>query len=335
MRHGAYHDPKLRDAAGRIAEACVLIICISAEFLYGLVLLAAAAHAVWNALIKRAADATMMMAAIRLVGLLFGLAIVPFVPWPTLDAWVLLVLASVATFAYYVLLLQSYRIGGLSLVYPLARGSAPVIMALVAFLVISERPGYIQLAGVGLITMGILALMVGNAAEGKAIAYALATGVSISAYSFLGGLGVRSGANVFTYQAWLEVLTGIGFLLFVVIRRPGDIATFARANGGVGLGAGALSVAGYLAFLTAAQVLPMAPIAALRECSVFFGTLIGALVFKEGFGMRRIIAATLVVAGILAIAGGLSSRERNANGSRLSSPPTDEPTHTRSHVAMT
>src|SRR5690242_13861607 len=104
---------------------------MSPELLYGLVLLAAAAHAIWNALIKRAADATMMMGKIRLVGLVFGLCVVPFVPWPTPTTWTFLALASVATFAYYVLLLQSYRIGDLSLVYPIARGSAPVILALV------------------------------------------------------------------------------------------------------------------------------------------------------------------------------------------------------------
>jgi hypothetical protein len=98
---------------------------MSPDLLYGLVLLAAAAHAIWNALIKRSADAVMMMAAIRLVGLVFGLSVLPFVPWPTGLTWILLALACVATFAYYGLLIQSCQIGDLSVVYPIALGSAP------------------------------------------------------------------------------------------------------------------------------------------------------------------------------------------------------------------
>jgi drug/metabolite transporter (DMT)-like permease len=84
---------------------------------------------------------------------------------------------------------------------------------------------------------------------------------------------------------------------------PRRIGRRLKAHGGVGLVAGILSVGGYLAFLTAAQVLPLAPVSALRECSVIFGTLFGALVFKESFGPRRILATALVMTGVVAIAG--------------------------------
>jgi drug/metabolite transporter (DMT)-like permease len=270
---------------------------MSPESLYGLVLLAAAAHAIWNALVKRAEDALLMMAAIRLVGLVFGLAVVPFLPWPDESTWLLLALACTATFAYYGLLIRCYKIGDLSLVYPIARGSAPLVLALIAFLVIDEHLTATQIAGIVLISVGILALVIR-----RAVGYALATGISIATYSFLGGLGVRSSASVFGFQAWLEILTGIGMLAFAMMRRPGKVQAFVETSGGIGLIAGALSVAGYLAFLTAAKVLPLAPIAALRECGLIFGALIGAVVFKEGFGTRRIVAAGLVAAGATAIA---------------------------------
>jgi drug/metabolite transporter (DMT)-like permease len=272
------------------------------ELLYVLVLFAAAAHAIWNGLVKRAADALLMMAAIRLVGLVFGLCVVPFVPWPSGSTWILLCLACVATFAYYGLLIQSYEIGDLSLVYPIARGSAPVLLTLIAFVAIDEHLASTQFAGIILISAGILVLVIGQGTERRALGYALATGISIAAYSFLGGLGVRSSASVLGFQAWLEILTGIGVLAFAMVRRPGHIGAFAQTSGGIGIFAGALSVGGYLAFLTAAKVLPIAPIAALRECSLIFGTVIGAVLFKEGFGTRRILAATLVAAGVIAIA---------------------------------
>lgn len=275
---------------------------MSSESLYGLVLLAAAAHAIWNALVKRAADALLMMAAIRLVGLVFGLAVVPFLPWPNESTWVLLALACTATFAYYGLLIHCYQIGDLSLVYPIARGSAPLVLALIAFLVIDEHLTATQIAGIVLISVGILALVIGKGNDRRAVGYALATGISIATYSFLGGLGVRSSASVFGFQAWIEILTGIGMLAFAMIRRPGKVQAFVQTSGGIGLIAGALSVAGYLAFLTAAKVLPLAPIAALRECGLIFGAIIGAVVFKERFGTRRIVAAGLIAAGATAIA---------------------------------
>jgi drug/metabolite transporter (DMT)-like permease len=264
--------------------------------------LAAVAHATWNALVKSAADRVLMMGAIRLVGLLFGLAVLPFVPWPSPTTWIWLAAATAATFAYYCLLIESYRIGDLSQVYPLARGSAPVLLALIAFVTIGERLAPAQIMAVALITGGIFVLVIGKGGDRVAVAFALATGISIATYSFLGGLGVRSSASILGFQAWLEILTGTGMLAFVAFRRPGRIWAFARTKGAIGLFAGVLSVGGYLAFLAAAKVLPLAPIAALRECSLIFGTVIGAVLLKEPFGVRRIAAAGLVTSGVIVLA---------------------------------
>jgi drug/metabolite transporter (DMT)-like permease len=302
LRHSAHHHTQFRIAGVEPAIDRTEEKNLSPDLLYGLILLAAVAHATWNALIKSAADRMLMMAAIRLVGLLFGLAVLPFVSWPSYATWILLALAAVATFAYYGLLIESYRIGDLSQVYPLARGSAPVLLALIAFVVIDERLTPAQIAAVALITGGILVLVIGKGSDRMAVGLALATGISIATYSFLGGLGVRSTASVLGFQAWLETLTGIGVLTFTAFRRSGRIWAFARTSGGVGLFAGVLSVGGYLAFLAAAKVLPLAPIAALRECSLIFGTVIGAVLLKEPFGGRRIAAAGLVTSGVIALA---------------------------------
>ena len=95
-------------------------------------------------------------------------------------------------------------------------------------------------------------------------------------------------------------------LSFIAMRRSSAIGAFARLNYRTGLLAGILSVAGYLAYLAAAQVLPLAPVSALRESSVIFGTVIGAIVLREGFAIRRIAAAIMVTGGVaaLALAGG-------------------------------
>ncbi|MBV9829804.1 MAG: EamA family transporter [Alphaproteobacteria bacterium] len=275
---------------------------MSATALYVLVLLAAAAHAIWNALVKRASDAVLMMASIRLVGLAFALVVLPFVPWPHGSAWLLVILAAAATFAYYGLLIRSYRFGDLSMVYPIARGTAPVLLACLSYVVVGETLVPMQIAGIVLIVSGVLGITVGSGVDRAVLLFASATGASIAGYSFLGGIGARTSGSVVGFQAWLEIITGIGMLAFAAVRRRHNVRCFLRANAFWGLIAGTLSVGGYLAFLTAAKALPLAPVAALRECSPVFGAAIGALVFKEPFGIRRAFAAGLVSAGALAIA---------------------------------
>jgi drug/metabolite transporter (DMT)-like permease len=270
--------------------------------LYTLVFLSAVAHASWNALVKNAGDRLLMMGAIRAVGLTYGLVMLPFVPWPSAVTVGWLTCATVAVFAYYGLLIQSYRIGDMSLVYPIARGSAPILLALIAFLTIDERLSSLQIAAVTLTSAGILMLVVGKGGDRIAIALAIATGISIAAYSFFGALGVRASADVLGFQAWLEILTGIGMVSFIAIRRGSAIGAFIRVHYPMGLLAGVLSVAGYLAYLAAAQILPLGPVSALRESSVIFGTVIGAIALREGFAARRIAAAIMVTSGVVALA---------------------------------
>jgi len=270
--------------------------------LYTLVFLSAVAHASWNALVKNAGDRLLMMGAIRAVGLTYGLVMLPFVPWPSAVTVGWLTCATVAVFAYYGLLIQSYRIGDMSLVYPIARGSAPILLALIAFLTIDERLSSLQIAAVTLTSAGILMLVVGKGGDRIAIAVAIATGISIAAYSFFGALGVRASTDVLGFQAWLEILTGIGMVSFIAIRRGSAIGAFIRVHYPMGLLAGVLSVAGYLAYLAAAQILPLGPVSALRESSVIFGTVIGAIALREGFAARRIAAAIMVTSGVVALA---------------------------------
>jgi len=277
---------------------------LTPALLYGLVILSAIAHAVWNALVKSAGDRTMTMVAIRVAGLSFGLAALPFVAWPAPESWKWLGLTAAVQFAYYALLIRSYSVGDMSVVYPLARGSAPVLLTVAAYLAIDEALAWPQIVAVGLISMGILALSFGAGASRAAVGFALATGLSVAAYSFFGGLGVRAAGTVLGFQACREVVTGLGMVGYAMMARRRDIAPFARRHGAIGLFAGAVSVIGFLAFLAAAERLPLAPVVALRETSVIFGTALGAIVLKEGFGVRRLIASGLVVGGICVLAFG-------------------------------
>src|SRR5471030_377969 len=275
---------------------------MSAAFLYGLVILSAIAHATWNAMMKSAGDRTLTMIAIRAVGLVIGLAALPFVDWPDAAGWKWLAATSAVQFAYYALLIRSYGIGDLSIVHPLSRGLAPVLTTVAAFLFAGEVLTGGHLAAVALISLGIMALSFRSGARRPAVVFALATGASVAAYSFLGGMGVRAAGTVLGFQACLEIVNGCGMVGFALATRRRAFATYIVANRGVCLLAGLMSVLGFVAFLIAAKVLPLGPTTALRETSVIFGALIGTLVLKEGFGLRRIVAATLVVAGIAVLA---------------------------------
>jgi drug/metabolite transporter (DMT)-like permease len=270
--------------------------------LYGLVILSAILHAVWNALVKSAGDRTLTMVAIRTVGMTFGLVALPFVDWPAPDSWKWLAATSVVMFAYYALLVRSYGVGDMSVVYPLARGLAPVLTTIAAFLVIGEALSTGQVVGVVMISLGIMALSFGAGASSTAVGFALATGVSVATYSFFAGLGVRAAGTVLGFQACLEIVTGFGMLCYGVVARRADLVIYVRRHGAVGLFAGAVSVLGFLAYLVAARSLPLGPVSALRETSVIFGAVLGTIVLREGFGPRRIVAAALVTVGIVLLA---------------------------------
>lgn len=272
------------------------------EAIYGVVLLAAFAHALWNALVKASSDRLLTLATIRAVGLVLGCLLLFFVPLPAPRSWPFLIGAIAVHYAYYAFMLNSYRVGDLSQVYPIARGLAPLLVTGLAAFLVGERLTVGQLAAVALTSTGIMILALSRGAPQRgAVLFAVATGVTIAGYTFLNGLGVRHGGTVLGYLACLEIGTGSGVLLVTVLRRRAGILVFGRSQGLRGIAAGLLSVGGYLAALWAITLLPMAPVTAVRETSVIFGAIIGVVTLRESFGPRRIAGACLVAAGIVTL----------------------------------
>jgi len=269
------------------------------NLLYGIVLLSAVGHAVWNALLKNAADRLIMMVAIRIVGLLYGLIVLSVVEWPPTASLPWLLAAALAMWVYQGLLIQGYQAGDLSFVYPLARGIAPVLLTGLAFLSIGESITSQQLLGVISISLGIATLAFLGRGGWSSLVYAALTGASIASYSLLSGVGVRSSSNLLGFSAALEVTTGLGMLSYAASMRGGSILPSLLAIWATGLGAGAISVGGYLAFLVAVSYLPIGPVSAIRECSALFGVLIGVFFMKERFGVVRAIGAFLMTGGIV------------------------------------
>jgi len=242
------------------------------------------------------------MVMIRLVGLGLGLAALPFVAWPDAESWKWLAITACIQFAYYALLVRSYGLGDMSVVYPLARGTAPLLTTIGALIALDERLSIADFVAIALISIGIMLLSIRSGASRAAIGFACATGLSVAGYSLVGGLGVRTAGTIVGFQACLEIATGSGMTAYGLATRRQSFVAFARRHGTLGLFAGCLSVLGYLAFLAAAQTLPLGPIVALRETSVIFGTLIGTFVLQESFALRRIMASAFVLAGVTVLA---------------------------------
>jgi len=268
-----------------------------------LVLFAAFAHAAWNALIKASGDSFLTFAMLRAVAFVGGVTGAILLPLPDAAAWPYLAATTVVHNIYYVLLLYSYRYGDLSLVYPIARGTAPMLVVAAAIPFAGEVPGLGGAFGIALVTAGILALALARGipkgADGRAIALALATAASVVSYTLIDGLGARASGDAVAYAAWLFVFESIPFVVYALGRRWADFIPHVRRQWARGLAGGLLMMLTYGIVIYAFTQGALAYVSALRETSVLFAAIIGAVLLKESFGPRRIAAAAAIVAGIL------------------------------------
>ena len=264
------------------------------------VIAAAVTHAAWNAIAHGIKDQTLAFALIGVGGIAVGIPLVILATMPHGDCWPYL-LGSVAIHVFYnLLLMQCYRLGEFSQVYPLARGTSPLVVTILAAIFIHEHLAMPQIAGVLVVSVGLATLVLAGRRPGRAaFAAAVGTGLTIAAYTTVDGVGVRLSGSPVGYIGWLMVLESLCVPMFAVFRRRDVLLKQPKRILLAGLAAGALSVLAYGLVLWAQTRGALAPIAALRETSVIFGAIIGTLIFREPFGRTRIAATVLVAAGIV------------------------------------
>lgn len=268
--------------------------------IFAALLLAAALHAGWNALVRRDGDSTAASVAVAAGGTVVGLGVAPFLP-PIAPAAIPFVLGSSCIhIVYYALVARAYRHGELSVVYPVMRGLAPVIVTVVGLVFLGEAVGGWELVGVALVGGGIVALGAEGLRRSRAgLGAALLNAVVIAGYTLVDGLGARASAAPAAYTAWLLVGGGIATVGWHVAMRGPAIALGAlRGRVALGLAGGIMGFGAYGIALWAMTVVPIGAVAAVRESSVLFATAIGAALLGERFGPLRWIAAAIVVAGL-------------------------------------
>ncbi|MEU1707902.1 DMT family transporter [Streptomyces sp. NPDC005706] len=266
------------------------------------VLCAAVTHASWNAIAHRITDKLVGFTLISGGGLLIGIVMALFAPFPAGPAWPYLLFSAAVHIAYYALLMTSFRLGDFGQAYPIARGTAPLVVTVLAAVFAHEVPGPWAAAGIAVSCVGLTGVSLwglrGHRPNWAAIGAALATGLTIAAYTVIDGLGVRASGTPLGYIAWLMAVQGLAIPAYMYARVRGDIVRQLRPYAALGLFGAALSVSAYALVLWAQTRAELAPIAALRESSIIVGAAIGAVFFKERFGAPRIAAAGLLVVGI-------------------------------------
>jgi drug/metabolite transporter (DMT)-like permease len=267
-------------------------------------LASALSHALVNTLIKHGGERVAARGVITgASGMLFAPALF-FVDLPTADAWPWLGASLAIHLVYQVCLIGMYRNGDLSLVYPIARGMGPAGVALISWTFLTAPGGIGPVLGLILICGGIFVLAFARRPSAQmsetlpaALAFAVATGVCITAYTLVDAAGVRAASTAMSYIVWLMVLHGVVMSTLAVRTPLSEIVAHLRAQGPLGVTAGLLSGVSYGLALAAFRMGDPAVLAALRETSVVFGAALGILFLKETLGPVRMVAATVIAAG--------------------------------------
>ncbi|TWB68303.1 EamA-like transporter family protein [Nitrospirillum amazonense] len=273
---------------------------------FAIVLFAALLHATWNALVKGAGDK--LMAAVLVAGgaALIAIVTLPFLPLPAAASWPYLVTSSVLQILYLTLVARAYHVADMSQTYPLMRGTAPLLVALVSGLWLHEALSLHALLGVGVICAGILSMAwvgrrggPGGGTTGTRLA--LLTAVVIAGYTLVDGHGVRLSGAPASYVLWGVLLNGVPLVTWALLARRRTFLQHVIRQWPRGLVGGAGTLISYGLALWAMTVAPVAVIAALRESSILFGTAIAGLVLKERVGPRRLAAACLIAVGAMVL----------------------------------
>ena len=267
-----------------------------------LVLAAACMHAAWNALLKSSRDISLDTALIACTAALMAGCILPFVPVPAAASWPWLAASFLVQLGYYRLLALAYAHGDLSFAYPLMRGMAPPLVAIVGSFVLNDQASPWLWAGIAAISLGVITIGGMSTplarAPTRGSVFALANAAVIAAYTLIDGIGARLAGNALSYGLWLFFLIGLPIAPLLAWRRGRTLGAHLRSYGGRAMLSGALSIAVYLTVLWAMTLAPIAAVAALRETSVIFAALIGTLWLKEPFGRNRVAGACLVALGV-------------------------------------
>ena len=270
-----------------------------------IVLLAAFIHAAWNAAAKGSGDKMRFMVGLVLGHAPFAALALLFAPLPAWDCWPYVAGGALLHLFYQLFLQQSYKHGDLTHVYPLARGTAPLLTAALSVLWLGEQLSAPAWAGILVIAIGLASLVLVRRADGlwdaRSAATALTTGCFTAGYSLVDGMGARVGGTALGFYAMLSLLNAAAMAGLMEWRRPGMVREVVRDAWRPALLAGGASFTAFALVVWGFTQAPIGLVAALRETSVIFALLIGVLVLNERLNLLKVFAATVTTSGALLV----------------------------------
>ena len=269
------------------------------------VLFAAVLHAFWNSIVKSGADKFATSAVVCLwCGLIALVAALPLA-MPAPESWPFVGASAVTHVVYFLLVGRLYRNADLSAAYPIMRGAAPLLTTIGAWFYLSESLGLAAAAGVALLIGGVFWMAVEGVRRGgvdrAALLAALLNSAVIALYSLIDGVGARLSGHAFAYNAWADALTAVLFAPVILLLRGPGFTTVVVREWRRGLIGGAAAFFAYAIVVWAMTRAPIGLVAALRETSVIFAAIIGAVVLHENFKAARYAAAAFIAAGIIVL----------------------------------
>lgn len=268
----------------------------------GLAMFAAILHATWNAFLRTGTDRLWTVTVMSFSSTVIAAPFLFYYPLPASSAWIFIILSAILQVGYSVFLVAAYKYGELGQVYPIVRGTVPVLVTVGGVVLAGDRITALQTIGVALVAAGIMSLSLGKGRAATAsILFALATGTIIASYATVDALGVRESLTTGGYTAWVLVIYGILLPLTFMGVRGKLTVPFRLRETWKALGGGLFAMVGYGVIVAAFALGPAGPITALRETSVVFAALTGWMFLGESFTIKRIASCVIVPTGAICL----------------------------------
>lgn len=267
------------------------------------VIAAAVLHATWNALVKGGSDKLLGMSAVIIGHVPFAMFCIPFVPFPSSESYPYMLGSVVLHAGYQYFLLLSYKVGDLTQVYPIARGTAPLLVALFSVFVLSVELSSMELIAIVIIGVGILSLTLVKRGDGErnpqAVVFALVTSCFIASYSMVDGLGARAAGTALGFYSWLSMANGLIMVVYVLAVQPTVLRQLATSHRKILVIGGGASFVAYAIVTWAFTQAPIALVTALRETSIVFALLIGVFFLKERVNLIKVFSTMTTLLGAI------------------------------------
>ena len=271
------------------------------HIVFVVVLSAALLHAIWNAIVKSATDKFLTTILVTASAALISAAVLPFLAAPTPASWPYAAASAVLQITYFVLVSRAYQVADMSQTYPLMRGTAPLLVALVTVFQFGEPLSPTAWLGVIAVCVGVFSIAAGCNVARTGVYLALLNAVVIAGYTLIDGMGVRLSRAPAAYTLWVFLLTGLPLTIWAIAVKRVTFIPYAVRYWSIGVAGGVGTTASYGLALWAMTLAPVAIVAALRETSILFAMMIAGLVLKEPVGLRRIISGCIIAGGAVAL----------------------------------